>query len=229
MHGAGRNSRVFSLRGKRSTASNVNCENGATTVEVIVIAWILLLAFLLCLQLGMIYHAKLVLNYAVFEAARKGAVNHAQISAMRDELGIRLAPLYGGDGSADAALLAMASSSLETNDRTTTRLTIINPTSAAFDDWAVQDPVNRRRIIPNAHLRDHSTVVGTRSGLSLQDANLLKLQVEYGVKLGVPIAGAMIARLMTVIQPQKAAFYVQRKLPLTSVATVRMQSSAWES
>jgi len=60
------------------------------------------------LQAGLLYHNKTILNYATYEAARVGATRHAQRKPMRKELGIRLAPIIGGDGSLEKAAGAMA-------------------------------------------------------------------------------------------------------------------------
>jgi hypothetical protein len=198
-------------------------------VEFALTGSILFLVFLFILQFGLIFHAKLVLNYAVFEAARRGAVNHARVDVMRSELGIRLAPLHGGDGSHEAALLAIARTTVQVQDTSATQLRILNPTPAAFEDWGVDDPLTSERVIPNAHLRHQTDVIGPRSGVSLSDANLLKLQVTHGFDLKIPVVNTLIARAMVVLDSRHLHFYVRGKFPLTSVATLRMQSEAWES
>jgi len=81
-------------------------------VEFVVVTPALLLLGLGGFQGVMAYNAKSVLDYATFEAARKGAVTHAQIEPMREELGLRLAPVYGGDGSAEMAIAAITQSVL---------------------------------------------------------------------------------------------------------------------
>lgn len=204
-------------------------QHGAVLVEFALTGSILFLLFLSILQIGLIFHAKLVLNYAVFEAARRGAVNHARVDIMRSELGIRLAPLHGGDGSHGAALVAVARATAQVQDSSATQLRILNPTPAAFDDWGVNDPQTSKRVIPNAHLRHQTELIGSRSGVSLKDANLLKLQVTHGFDLKIPIVNTLITRAMLVVDSEHLQFYARGKFPLTSVATLRMQSEAWES
>ena len=109
---------------------------------------VLLLLGLSTLQGSLIYHGKSTLNYATFEAARTGAVNHAQEGAMRHELGIRLAPLQGGDGSTERAATAILKARTFVENRLQTRIRIINPTINAFNDWGVDDPDTGELLIP---------------------------------------------------------------------------------
>ena len=204
-------------------------QRGASLIEFSIVALSVILVSLFTLQLGLIYHAKTTLNYAVFEAARTGAVNSGSISAMRDELGMRLAPLEGGDGSKNKALLAIGRSMAKINDPLNTKLVVLNPTKAAFRDWAIRDPATGKRFIPVNHLRHQAYEVGTHSGLSLRDANILKLQVTHGFNLHVPLVGKLMANAMRWIDTGNAAFYLRDKWPLQAVATVRMQSNSLES
>ena len=202
--------------------------SGASLVEFSIIGFTMVLIGLFTLQIGLLYHAKTTLNYAVFEAARTGAVNNASISAMRFELGTRLAPLEGGDGSAGAAFKASLKSTLRVVDPFNTRITILNPTKAAFQDWAIRDAQSGKRIIPVNHLRHQEYTVGDQSGLSLRDATLLKIQVTHGVELKVPVVGKLMTSAMLKVDPANALFYLRGKWPLQSVAVVRMQSDALE-
>ncbi len=204
-------------------------QSGASLAEFLVAAPLVLLVGMATLQAGLIYHGKTTLNYAVFEAARTGATHNAQVAAMRDELGQRLAPVKGGDGSLEHMALSMAKSVVDANDATTTELSILNPTPAAFDDWGLVSPVTQQRIIPNAHLRHKSDEIGFASGLTIQDANLLKVRVVYGLDLRVPVVGDLIAEAMQIIDVDNSHYYHRKKFPLSAVATVRMQSDAWES
>jgi len=203
-------------------------QRGATLAEFAIVAPVVLLVGMATVQAGLIYHGKTTLNYATFEAARAGAVNNAQVGVMRDELGIRLAPIQGGDGTAERALIAIAKSSAAVRDVSSTQLQVINPTQAAFDDWGVISRESHRRVIPNSHLRHRDYSVGDSSGLNLRDANLLKIEVTHGLELKVPVVGSLLSKALLTIDPQNASYYVRNTMPLTSVATVRMQSEAWE-
>ena len=204
-------------------------QGGASLVEFSIVALSVVFVGMFTLQIGLLYHAKTTLNYATFEAGRVGAVNNARISSMRTELGIRLAPLQGGDGTRGSALAAIAKSSIQVFDPLNTKITIINPTRAAFRDWAVQDPTTGKRFIPVNRLRHQTNEVGEHSGLTLRDANLLKVQVTHGVKLGVPVVGKLMTRAMLFLDADNAVFYLRGNWPIQSFATVRMQSDSLES
>ncbi|MEW7996631.1 MAG: DUF6531 domain-containing protein, partial [Candidatus Thiodiazotropha endolucinida] len=150
--------------------------------------------------------------------------------AMRRELGLRLAPLFGGDGSAEKALSAITRASLDVQDSRFTEIEIINPTIEAFDEFGreIVDPRTGdvHFGIPNSHLRWRERDVG-RSGVNIQDANLLKVKVTYGYQLKVPLMDRVIPAVMRLVDPAHIHYYNARRLPITSVATVRMQSDAW--
>ncbi|MCG8064892.1 MAG: DUF2235 domain-containing protein [Candidatus Thiodiazotropha endolucinida] len=203
---------------------------GAAMTELLVSLPALLLMGLGGLQTALLFDAKIIVNSATFEAVRKGAVNHAQSDAMRRELGLRLAPLFGGDGSAEKALSAITRASLDVQDSRFTEIEIINPTIEAFDEFGreIVDPRTGdvHFGIPNSHLRWRERDVG-RSGVNIQDANLLKVKVTYGYQLKVPLMDRVIPAVMRLVDPERIHYYNAHRLPITSVATVRMQSDAW--
>lgn len=213
-------------------------QEGASLVEFIIVAPVIFIMGLGTLQAGLLYHNKSILNYATYEAARVGSTRHAQHKPMRRELGIRLAPIIGGDGSLKKAAIAMARTSTDvesviglTGDLgPPTMLNILSPDEAAFANWGKPslEYVNRL-VIPNSHLRHQGSEV--RGGLSLQDANLLKIEVVHGVELKVPIVGPMLAGMMLQLIPDDdphRLYYLSGKFPLKSTATIRMQSEAWK-
>jgi len=135
-------------------------QKGASLTEMVVVSPVLLLFGLSTVQAGLIYHGKTTINYATFEAARSGAVNHGQVSVMRNELGLRLAPLEGGDGSTERAASAIAHSVLKAENPVNTRVKIISPSIEAFEDWKITDDEGRE-VIPNSHLRHiHGEMAG---------------------------------------------------------------------
>ena len=77
----------------------IKAQQVASLVEFSIIAPVIALMGMGTLQAGLLYHNKTILNYATYEAARVGATRHAQPTPMSLELGIRLAPIIGGDGS----------------------------------------------------------------------------------------------------------------------------------
>jgi hypothetical protein len=89
------------------------------------------------------------------------------------------------------------------------RLVQLSPTTASFDDWA--EPARDAngglmadvREIPNDNLvaraeASGAPAVGAASGQTLADANLLRLRLEYGVPLVVPVVGRLIASAVRV-------------------------------
>ncbi len=205
-------------------------------VEFLLVAPILCFLGFGIVQFGLIYHAKNVLSYATFEAARVGAVKHGSSHAMKEVLARRLAPIFGGDGSAAAVNRSLLRSKQAVSDLSRTQLRIINPTLAAFEDFGVADNTTGETIIPNAHLQHRERAVGARSGVTLQDANLLKIEVTHGYALTLPwfnvsLPGTefTLKQIMARANPKHAQFYNRGLVPIKAVAMVRMQSVAKQS
>jgi len=217
--------------------SKRNCtQQGASLVEFLIVAPVMGLLGMGTLQAGLLYHHKSILNYATYEAARVGATRHAQHKPMRKELGIRLAPIKGGDGSLEKAAFAMAHTAVEVESpiglngaiAPPTKLTILSPDENAFTHWGQASlEHNNRRVIPNSHLKHQGAEV--LGGLSLQDANLLKIEVTHGVEMKVPVIGKLMTSIMPVLDdnPDHRLYYLSGRFPIKSTATVRMQSEAW--
>lgn len=225
-----------SLQFDRSKYKKRKQEVGASMVEFLLIAPVLCFLGFGIVQLGLVYHAKNVLSYATFEAARVGAVKNANSGAMKEALAQRLAPIFGGDGSTAAVNRSLLLSKQAVSDLTRTQLHIINPTVAAFKDFGVPDPSTGETVIPNAHLQHRQKLVGARSGVTVQDANLLKIEVIHGYGLTLPwfnitLPGTEFAlkQLFARANPKYAHFYNRGLVPIKAVATVRMQSRAKQS
>ncbi len=197
--------------------------------EFLIVAPILLFLGLCAVQAGLLYHGKTTLNYATFEAARTGAVNNARIEPMRNDLGMRLAPIKGGDGTPGKAMLAVGKSIIAVNTPYMTQIEILNPTEDAFLAWGVNSQETDHFVIPNSHLRHRNHEKRGSTQISLRDANLLKIKVIYGFDLEVPLVRSFVMAAMAMADPKHAIFYAAGKFPLTSVATVRMQSEAWKN
>lgn len=213
---------------------------GSSMVEFVIVTPMLMFMGLGIMQFGLVYHAKSVLNYATFEAARAGAVNNAQIEVMRKELGYRLAPVYGGDGGLKKGAMSLARSMVAVNDITATKIKILNPSSDTFSAHGISDSVVDRfdqtidtTVIPNSHLR-YNKEGAKNDGLTIQDANLLKIEVTYGYQMRLPVLDMKIPgvtwimrNLMLHADQENWMYYSRGMLPLKSTATVRMQSEAW--
>ena len=107
-----------------------------------------------------------------------------------------------------------------------TRIDILNPTVEAFADHGEDNPEAGVREIPNSHLRHRPREVKSASGVNIQDANLLKIKITHGFKLKVPLIDRVVPAVLMRTDPANAQFYSLRRIPITAVATVRMQSPA---
>jgi hypothetical protein len=212
-------------------------QRGAASLEFWVVCLALLPLVLGSFQGVLLYNAKSVLNQATFEAARIGAVQHAQVAPMQAELARRLAGFYGPTNSAQAYPQAYAKALTDITTPVTpdqrvgsgTTIRILNPTREAFNDFG--EDLDGKRQIPNHHLKRRDTAVGPTSSVNIQDANLLKLEVTYGYRMTVPIAAPLIAAVMQIADPAHAAYYQASppRLPLKASALVRLHSPAWLS
>lgn len=190
---------------------------GASAVETLLALPVLLLVGGAALQFGLIHHARHALNQALIEAARAGSVAHADPAAIRQGLARGLLPwLYGATDLGDYALgLARATVHVAQAEMLGgLRLEMLSPSAASFSDWAepardgAGEPLLGFREIPNDDLvhRVHRAPpggavagarrgepIGAASGQTLADANLLRLRLDYGVPLSVPVIGRILA------------------------------------
>jgi hypothetical protein len=77
---------------------------------------VLLLMGLGGLQSTLMFDVKTTLNYATFEASRKGAVNHARVTPCAKSSVYVSPPLFGGGGSASKDMAAIIRASLDVQD-----------------------------------------------------------------------------------------------------------------
>ncbi|MET0534151.1 MAG: TadE/TadG family type IV pilus assembly protein, partial [Steroidobacter sp.] len=197
---------------------------GAALVEAVIALPILIVVILAAIQFGFVYQAKATLNHAALQAARAGAVQHAEPAALRRGLALGLVPLRSPEASLQGAADAVART--ESELLTDARLRILNPTRESFDDFATD--VDGVRELPNERLHAQSTEVGARGGLNVQDANLLRVEITYGYELKVPLVNSLLSRLSLLTAGEIDPFHEQllrrHRLPISSTATVRMQS-----
>ncbi|MCL5979316.1 MAG: pilus assembly protein [Gammaproteobacteria bacterium] len=161
-------------------------EAGASAVEFAIAAPALLLAILGTFQTALLYQARAQLEVAAQEAVRAGTLHGASVDAIRDGLARGLTPLYthGRDMTALAKGYAAATLAAQQAD-----IRILNPTQEAFVDFAEQtrDPQGQWvKAIPVDHLGYRPTSAGSGSGVNVQDATLLKIQVTYVQPLIMP-------------------------------------------
>lgn len=175
---------------------------GQAMIEFLVVIPVLILLIFGAIQIGLIYSAKTTLNYATFQAARLAAVNNASYSSMRRGLIRGLAPLYTSSSTLTTIRTdideGISSSSgkrdAQSEVDTFTRIIRISPTSDHFKTAAFgvknSDGVYE---IPNDNLMYRPEI--QEGGVSIQDANLLKIEVQYCYKLMVPLVNRVIGSL----------------------------------
>ncbi|PWK86747.1 TadE/TadG family type IV pilus assembly protein [Fulvimonas soli] len=195
-------------------------QRGQSLVETIVVIPVFGALLLGIFQAILFYRAKAVVDYAALEAARSGATGFAETDALRAGLIRGLLPLYSH--SADNEGLARAYLDAQVDVRAgAADIDVVSPTRAAFDDWKVKQ-FDGTEAIPNDSLPFRSAGTGSRSGMTVQDANLLKIRVTYKYPLIVPVIDRLIGRLDPVRSLAKG--HEVYSLDIESQAIVRMQT-----
>ncbi|MDN7528221.1 TadE/TadG family type IV pilus assembly protein [Burkholderia orbicola] len=169
-------------------------QRGQSLVEFVIVAPVLLFFCFGLLQYALMFQAKATLDSAVLEAAREGAVNHAELGPMQRALARGLAPLHAHEATETGAVTARARAIRDVQENA--RIAIVNPTRAQLDDFGQTryDPEARKTVreIPNELLRYRRTDIGLASGTSIQDANLLKIRVHYCYDMVVPFVNRVV-------------------------------------
>jgi len=180
--------------------------SGQAMAEFLVITPVFILLIFGSIQLALIFSAKTTLNYATFQAARIGALNNATYSGIRQGLIRGLAPLYTVSNSRTGpdvmhAIQAGINSDGARKDATSevdafTRIVRLNPMSSDFSTGnRGHGELNTDGIvqIPNNQLMYRDP--GVKGRINVQDANLLKIRVQYCYELIVPIVNKVIGSL----------------------------------
>jgi Flp pilus assembly protein TadG len=216
---------------------------GATIVEFAIISPIAILLVMGIIQFGLMFSAKQILNEATFVAARAGAEQNAQKSAMSTALTTAMIPFYQNTFYTNPATrLADAYGSALTDLPLNLDIAVLNPNADVFSDFGLTDATTNQTYIPNDSLeyRDHSWT-GPTTGLTIQDANALKIRVTYAYELKVPLMQIVFKSVMcgidsgvnafgrggSPISPDCAQYYNRGRVPIVAYATVQMQSDAW--
>ena len=181
---------------------------GTSTVEWLIAAPFVLLLGLGTLQWGLLFNARQTLDYALQQATRAGAVSAASAAAIERGLAHGMLPYFGGAAAGQPVSLSLPAALAKVKSGKAAGWLDwrqLSPTRASFDDWgepgrdAMGDPVAGAIEIPNDNLRYRSRAIGTSSGQTLADANLLKLQLTVGVPLAVPLVAPLAVWWMEII------------------------------
>ena len=209
-------------------------QSGSAMIEFVVVGPLITLLGTTLLQYALMFNAKNLVNHASHMAARSGTMANARLGDVQLAYAQALMPLYGGGQSAGE--LAKAHAKAVTDLAGNVRIELLNPTKESFDDWATNAALNQqygRRAIPNAGLAlQNAADIRPNSGQNLADANLIKIKVTHGYELKVPLAGTVMQFMMRWNDPGTDPFvtelYKNRRIPMVSHVTMRMQSDALE-
>ncbi len=225
----------------------LHSQAGQSMAECLVVLPVALFLIFAAIQFALLYHAKITLNYASFEAVRAGTLHNADYDSVKEGFMRGLAPLYSyyepdADKRKDMDEPALNQVSAfqkarrmifeEFKDpRGLVQITRINPDEKDFADHQVDEQ------IPNDNLMYRAAQEGTQSNNSIQDANILHLRITYWYPLYVPLVNKFIHKAVcagdTWSRKEACADTDENtanpRFPLTVVTAMRMQSAAKES
>jgi hypothetical protein len=236
---------------------------GVSMFETVVAIPVMLFLGLAVLQWMLVFQARYALTSAIQDAARAGSVGFAQEQSIEAGLARGLVPyLYGAsDIVSYQANLLRANVHLQfAQGLGFSRLRILSPTTESFADWARPardaqgDLIAGLQEIPNDNLSGLTSKqvpingasgkrlgysVGASSGQSLSDANILKLELTYGVPLTVPFVGRITVAVLKTLNACSSATPVEAcsfydsfdengqavaRLPILISSQIRMQT-----
>jgi hypothetical protein len=178
------------------------------------------------LQAILLYRAKATVDYAALEAARAGALHGADKGQMQKGLARGLTPLY-----ATATASPTAAGTFEAYGKAYlavlgfSTIKVLSPTTGSFDDFK-EAQYDGTMALPNDTLNFRPTSAGSH-GLSVQDANILKIQVTFKYPLIVPVIDRMLSAMGIAsldIARTATEGHTVYSLPIVAGAMVRMQS-----
>ncbi len=216
-----------------------NQNTGQSMVEFIIVTPVVLLLLFGGLQFAFLYHAKTLLNYAAFEAARTGAVSNARMSEMENAFARSMAAIHTHNPTSDDVMCAREVVYKEIKSGFV-KIQVLNPDpeSNIFDELD-DGSVSGDLVIPNNNLMYREQYSTT--GLTIQDANLLKIRVSYCYPLYVPYINRVLGIMLTNVESESCpgcsgsftstgsferGCLENQRFPLHSQAIVRMQSPA---
>lgn len=238
---------IPSLKRMWRSANAKRQQSGSVLMETYIVLPVFGLLIGAIFELSMLYRARATLDAATFEAAQQGAMHNARMERIRVGMAQGMTPhlMRGRDPVAVGAGYARAVTRLST---TGAGITIISPTRDAFAQFRQRQTLqtsadNSERgqfVIPNDNLlwRDAGVrqvrVGGERVPMTLQDANLLKIETYWCERLLVPVLDRVIAgyiNFMVGNPPQCAGLALAtggHYVLLRSSSVARMQSPVLE-
>jgi len=220
-------------------------QGGASIVEMIIVLPVLGLLLGGLFELSMLYRARSILDAATFEAAQQGALYNARTDRMRVGLAQGMAPHLIRSRSPQGVLAAYGRAELRIRTGGG-GVRIISPTRDVFQQFRQRQTVqtsldNRERgqdVLPNDNLLWRDAIVrqvrvaGQRVPMTVQDANLLKVESYWCERLLVPVFDRVIARTINwpLNNPPQCTAYAALNggyyVLMRSSSVARMQSPA---
>lgn len=209
----------------------MNRSTGSVMIETLIALPVVLSVGFLVVQWALILEARAVVDHATLMAARAGAVENAKLDPMRHAFARALVGLNTPEKTVTDFEREFITHALPAA-REYARFRVLNPPREAFTDHGQR---NRRgkAYLPYRDLEHRPTTPGPRSGLSIQEAAWLQLEVTYGYPLIVPYANTLILQALEATTLFRRLFDLRERrmldagrLPLSTTVSVRMQSQA---
>jgi Flp pilus assembly protein TadG len=205
-------------------------QRGAAMIEFHIVALFALLPLCLgTLQTALLMTDNHQIDHAAFLAARHGAVSHGDTQEMKRAFARALTPLFASSGtpldrSNVAVRVAAAYAAASSDIAFYARVRVMTPSADAQSDFAERR--NRELVIPNDSLEFRSITAGSRSGVSLQEANMLRVEFIYCRPLIVPFVAPLLLGTLRMIDRDlwHQRCYAAGRIPLRSEGVAPMQS-----
>lgn len=149
-------------------------EHGATAAETAITIMVFLTIVLGIIQLTLAIHAKLLVNYAAYCAARAGIVHNGDEERMKQAAAVALTPLFSGSDD----LISLAEGYTVAANSPGLQVEILSPDPAVRFGTGYQ-----KRFFPEVRKYDKAT---SASDVQHLDENLLKVKVTYRYFLRIP-------------------------------------------
>lgn len=181
------------------------------------------------LQMALLMVENHHLDHAAFLAARQGAVMQGDAGEIRRTFAQSVIPLFvnsespldrGNVVQRVATAYAAATADVAIN----ARIRVLAPGAGPIEDFAIRR--NGQLVIPNDSLQFRSPAPGRRSGISLQQANVLRIEFSYCRPLIVPFAGPLLLGTLRLLDhdPWHLRCYAAGRIPIRSEGVAPMQS-----
>ena len=200
------------------------------TLEFHIVAVLALLPVCLgTLQIALLLVANHYVDFAAFAAARAGATAGGRQQVIEGAFVESLLPLListGGGVDRDSVVGRVAGARLRgaVEGPAFARVELLMPRPEVQADFGIER--DGQRVIPNDSLRTRAAQPGARSGLTLQQANVLGLSATWCHPLVVPFARQLLVAVMRRLdaEPLHQLCYAAMRMPIRARGVAPMQS-----